>query len=96
MCLTITAFDSAQLLMDIAMVGVLKKVVQIRFKTLTSGIIKLVSHDWTLPLLKTKLREWKIDNEIINPQPTSRERKRPKIFQESKLAACPQKRQRQN
>ncbi len=51
-----------------AMVGVLKKAVQIRFKTLTAGI-KLVNHDWTLPLLQTKFRKWKIVNEIITPQP---------------------------
>ena len=38
MCVAIKAIDSAQLPMDLALVGVLKKAVKIRFKTLTSGI----------------------------------------------------------
>ncbi len=44
----------------------LEKGCQDRFKLLTSGI-KLGTNIWTLPLLKTKLRVWKIDNEIIKP-----------------------------
>jgi hypothetical protein len=67
MCVAISAIDSAQLPMEFALVGVLKKAVKIRFKLLTSGI-KLATQTWTLPLLKTKLREWKIDNEIISQQ----------------------------
>ena len=57
MCVAIKAIDSAQLPMELALVGVLKKAVKIRFKLLTSGI-KLATNDWTLPLLKVKLREW--------------------------------------
>ena len=67
MCVAITAIDSAQLAMDLALVGVLKKAVKTSFKLLTSGI-KLATQTWTLPLLKTKLREWKIENEILEPQ----------------------------
>jgi hypothetical protein len=60
MSVAIKAIDSAQLLMDLALVGVLKRAVKIRFKMLTAGI-KLATNEWTLPLLKIKLREWKIE-----------------------------------
>ncbi len=49
MCVAIRAINNAQFPTDIAMIGVLKKSFQIRFKTLTAGI-KLVSHNWSLPL----------------------------------------------
>ena len=70
MCVAIKAIDSAQLPMELALVGVLKKAVKIRFKTLTAGI-KLATEVWTLPNLKIKLRDWKIDNEIISQPPVS-------------------------
>ncbi len=38
MCVAIKAIDSAQLPMELALVGVLKKAVKIRFKLLTSSI----------------------------------------------------------
>ncbi len=68
MCVAIKAIDSAQLPTDLALVGVLKKAIFFRFKTLNSGV-KLSVTDWTLPLLKKKVREWKIKNEILAPKP---------------------------
>jgi hypothetical protein len=66
MCVAISAItDSAQLPMEFALVGALKKAVKIRFKLLTSGI-KLAPTEWTLPLLKIKLRDWNIENEIMS------------------------------
>ncbi len=62
----------AQLPMEFALVGALKKAVKIRFKLLTSGI-KLATNEWTLPLLKIKLRDWKIENEIMS-QPSVSEK----------------------
>ncbi len=68
MCVAIKDIDSsAQLPMEIALVGVLKNAVKIRFKLLTTGI-KLATNERTLPMLKIKLRERKINNEIIAPQ----------------------------
>ena len=56
MCVAISAIDGAQLPMEFALVGALKKAVKSRFKLLTSGI-KLAPTEWTLPLLKIKLRD---------------------------------------
>jgi hypothetical protein len=93
MYVAIQAIDSAQLPMDLALVGVLKKAVKTRFKLLTSGI-NLATNVWTLPLLKTKLREWKIENEIISEPPMSEKahftpagKRRDQIFQEPKSTA---------
>ncbi len=66
MC-AIKAIDSDQLPTELAFVGVLKRAISVRFKTLNSGI-KLSTTDWTLTLLKKKLREWKLENEIMVPQ----------------------------
>ncbi len=65
MCVAISAIDSAQLPMELALVGALKKAVKIRFKLLTSGI-KFATNEWTLTLLKIKLRDWNIENEIVS------------------------------
>ena len=67
MCVTIKAIDSAQLPTDLSLVGVLKKAISLRFKTLNSGV-KLSANEWTLDLLKKKVREWKMENEILAPQ----------------------------
>ena len=56
--------------MEFALVGALKKAVKSRFKLLTSGI-KLAPTEWTLPLLKIKLRDWKMENEIVGQPSTS-------------------------
>ena len=70
MCVAISAIDSAQLPMEFALVGALKKAVKSRFKLLTSGI-KLAPTEWTLPLLKIKVRDWKIENKIMTQPPVS-------------------------
>jgi len=73
MCVAIKSIDSAQLPTDLQLVGVLKKAISLRFKTLNSGI-KLSTTEWTLELLKKKLREWKMENEILTQQSQNQEK----------------------
>ncbi len=58
---------------DLALVGVLKKLFKPDLRLLLSALnLPPRPNDWTLlSLLKTKLREWKIDNEIMNKPATT-------------------------